>query len=240
MRTPKHLNPACVLKVGHGRGFIIEHRVKISKAPPLPKDLKHISQTRVQFYFMKHRLVLTAAHCLPQFPKLGLGALDEWARHYKGLLGSLDGKTKDVWAECLFVDPVGDVAVLGTPDTQELGDQADAYASLTGDGADVGLVEDVPFLQIGTPRSGRGWVLSLDGRWVQSRLDVSSYIGRTSLGIDPTEPGQSGSPVLNDAGEAVGLISSGHESTSKSGKPENHRACQPILTHNLPGWLVGQ
>jgi hypothetical protein len=28
-----------------------------------------------------------------------------------------------VWAECLFVDPIADLAVLGAPDSQELHDK---------------------------------------------------------------------------------------------------------------------
>ena len=35
-----------------------------------------------------------------------------------------------VWAEWLFVDPVADIAALGTPDSQALSDQAVAYDEL--------------------------------------------------------------------------------------------------------------
>jgi len=37
-------------------------------------------------------------------------------RTYKRLLGTLDAKELTVWAECLFVDPIADLAVLGVPD----------------------------------------------------------------------------------------------------------------------------
>jgi len=36
---------------------------------------------------------------------------------YKRLLGPLGGK-RTVWAECRFVDPIADIAVLGQPDNQ--------------------------------------------------------------------------------------------------------------------------
>ena len=42
----------------------------------------------------------------------------------------------------------------GCPDNQQLGDEADAYHELT---------DNVPVLRIGNARSGRGWVLALDG-----------------------------------------------------------------------------
>jgi hypothetical protein len=35
-----------------------------------------------------------------------------------------------VWAECVFVDAMADIAVLGSPDNQELSDQAEAYDQL--------------------------------------------------------------------------------------------------------------
>ena len=40
-------------------------------------------------------------------------------RTYQRLLGELSGEPT-VWAECLFADPISDVAVLGPPDNQEL------------------------------------------------------------------------------------------------------------------------
>jgi len=37
------------------------------------------------------------------------------------------GEQPSVWCECLFVDPIADIAVLGTPDDQALSDQAASY-----------------------------------------------------------------------------------------------------------------
>jgi hypothetical protein len=84
-----------VLKVGGGRGFVVE----------LGDD----------------RYVITAAHCLPSFPPC-LSFSDVSERTYKALLGPL-GQEPTVWAECVFVDPIGDIAVLGAPDGQELPDE---------------------------------------------------------------------------------------------------------------------
>ena len=38
--------------------------------------------------------------------------------------------TSAVWAECLFADPIADIAVLDSPDNQELFEQAEAYEAL--------------------------------------------------------------------------------------------------------------
>jgi len=48
---------------------------------------------------------------------------------YKALLGPLGAKPV-VWAACLFVDPIADIAVLGQPDNQVLIDEAAAFDAL--------------------------------------------------------------------------------------------------------------
>jgi hypothetical protein len=170
--------------------------------------------------------VVTAAHCLPNLPPPHAGAFG-YPRTYKNLLGTLTGQN-DVSAECMFVDPVADVAVLGTPDDQELYNEAERYQALTG-GKEV--------LRIGLAQSGPGWVLSLDGRWVPTTLGLS--LEKTALSIDSTETGMSGSPILNDLGRAVGVVVVGSETDSNDGisRPERQWG-QAILARNLPGWLL--
>src|SRR5208282_2594949 len=74
-------------------------------------------------------LIVTAAHCLPNLPPgMGGGALTEELT-YANILGQL-GEEPTAWAECLFVDPVADLAVLGSPDGQELFEEAAAYEAL--------------------------------------------------------------------------------------------------------------
>ena len=73
-----------VLTVGHGRGFVVEHKIRQGT----------------------ERLVITAARCLPDFTPRNAFAYTE-QRTYKTLLGPL-GADATVWAECLFVDPIAD------------------------------------------------------------------------------------------------------------------------------------
>ena len=154
-----------------------------------------------------------------------------WERTYKDLLGSLDGSKNDVWAECQFVDPVADIAVLGCPDEQEMGQQAEAYHE---------LVDEAPAVRIGKPRFGRAWVLTLDGHWTPTPVEVLSGLYGTSLSIGPTLPGMSGSPILDDAGRAVGLVAIGGETISKGKRQQMAmHGPQPILSRDLPARFIG-
>jgi len=208
-------SPNSVVKVGDGRGFVVSDSVRVDP----------IFSGRKRAIFMERRLVLTAAHCLPQLPPAHAGAY-EADRTYPRLIRTLDGRIKDVWAECLFANPVADIAVLGCPDTQDLGDEAAAYDELT---------ESVPSVRIGKARSGPGWILSLDSRWTSTPLNVSSGLYGTSLSIGPTNAGMSGSPILNDGGRAVGIVVVG---TEVGGRPRKLNGPQPILMRDLPCWLV--
>jgi hypothetical protein len=195
-----------VIEVGDGRGFIIQHRDEL-----LPFEGERS--------FADLRLVITAAHCLPYFPPChGMSLLHE--RTYKCLLGPLGGPKPDVWAECLFADPVGDIAVLGSPDNQVLGDEADAYEALTG---------EAPALRIGhARRKGPGWLLTLDGKW--ERCVVEHYGGPLFItkGSSLVKAGMSGSPILSDAATAIGIVCcDGGEG-----------ALNPRLDRDLPGWLL--
>ncbi len=135
-----------------------------------------------------------------------------------------------MWAECLFADPVADIAVLGAPDNQQLDKEAEAFEK---------LVSNCRPLPIGKAQDGDGWMLSLDNHWVRTRVAVwGSWNG--SLEIGPTEGGQSGSPILARSGQAIGMIVVGGETQNgKTGQTTNERSAgNPILTCGLPGWLL--
>jgi hypothetical protein len=132
------------------------------------------------------RYIITAAHCLPEQPDgqrlpPSHGFSDLTDRTYANLLGPL-GQQPSVWCECLFVDPIADIAVLGAPDNQELSNEADAYEALVGAAtpltvaeppskliaeevehlAEVGAIEQV---RQWARRECRAFLLSLDNQW---------------------------------------------------------------------------
>ena len=125
--------------MGDGRGFVMEHRVYF--------DFGDGSGYRK----LRRKVVVTASHCLPHPPKMPCYSYRETT--YANLLAPL-GEKPTVWAQCLFFDPVADVAVLGEPDNQELSEEWDNYHA---------LVEGRNPFAIAAPESGEGYMLALDG-----------------------------------------------------------------------------
>jgi hypothetical protein len=135
-----------VVRVGDGRGFVVQ----------LGGDL----------------VIITACHCLPRLPLAHPASYLE-ERTYKTLLGPLRDKPC-VWAECLFADPIADIAVLGTPDTQDLYKEAEAYNRLVV-GRDPLQIGDAP------PPERKREVLST-GRvltYAEPSKNVSAWLSRS-------------------------------------------------------------
>lgn len=201
------MNAGAVLRVGQARGFLME-------ADGSPG-----------------RLIVTAAHCLPKLPPAHpFSYLRE--RTFKNLVGPLKGRPS-VGAECLFVDPVADIAVLGRPDDQALPDQADAYDALVGKRMPILLARDLPLLKPWEQGEGEvagvaAQVLSLDGQWTACRVTLGDSL---TLPGGVVAPGMSGSPVCVEEG-AVGVVSIG------SLEPSLGAFGQPRLSEALPGWLL--
>jgi hypothetical protein len=165
-----------VVRVGDGRGFVVRGVWKPARKRTPNEEPSYAYFTvdgvskRVKLKPpvlrpREVRYVITAAHCLPFFPPCcGASYLAE--RTYKALLGP-PGEKPTVWAECEFVDPIADIAVLGPPDDQELSNQYDAYEAL--------LETTVPVEITDAPEAGRAWLLALDGRWLSCN---ASHMGR--------------------------------------------------------------
>src|SRR5436309_8411632 len=141
---------AAMVTVGEGRGFLVEARMG--------------------------RIVVTAAHCLPHLPPAHPASYTE-ERTYPGLLGPLGGEPT-VWAECLFVDPIADLAVLCGPNSQMLFEESDAYTV---------LVEACSAMRVGVvTQPCPAWLLMLDGHWERCSVRV---VGDRSLTIVGAEDG---------------------------------------------------
>jgi Trypsin-like peptidase domain len=181
-----------ILRVGDGRGFVVDG----------------------DYY----RNVITAAHCLPglvdgKCPRAHLGRYTEEAT-YRDILGRLD-ETPNIWAACLFVDPIGDIAVLGAPDGEIFPEQYWAYQELTGGDGAAFKVADIPGPQEDLVEAAwrekrwedlnrlkhpaaAGYLYSLQNEWISCRLTWCSRIIKID-GVN-LEGGMSGSPVIDADG----------------------------------------
>jgi Trypsin-like peptidase domain len=184
-----------VITVGHGRGFVVESAGE--------------------------RLVITAAHCLPSLPP-ALSAFGPAARTYGPLLARR-GEEPRTWAVCRFVDPIADIAVLGSPDNPH----ADDYKALMG---------TAPALSFGNPvrHPVNFWapaqLLSLDGRWFSCTIRHFGGPLWITHAAERVHEGMSGSPIVAAAGTAIGVVCA--TTSPRDGGPNAH------LSDNLPGWLL--
>jgi len=208
-----------VVTVGGGRGFVVEIEL--------------------------NRYVVTAAHCLPQLPPEAPAEIEDLM--YAKLLGPL-GAEPTVWAECVFVDPVADLAVLGSPDNQELWEEAEAYAALVDNAVPlpIGRLTFVPqhFTRPdGTVIDGppvaesAASLLSLDRRWFTCQVTSLGRALWIKDAVEPIQGGMSGSPIVAPDGTAIGVacLSAGPDNL-----PHHEGGPNPVLATRLPGWMLQQ
>jgi hypothetical protein len=144
-------------------------------------------------------------------------------RTYRDLVAPLGGEPS-IWAACLFVDPIADIAILGAPDNQELSDQYEAYET---------MVDASEVLEICEPAQRcRAFLLSLENQWFECTVQHMKgplWISGAAAGI---VGGISGSPIMADDRTAIGVMccSGGTTDVSTEGGPN------PRLMGNLPGW----
>jgi hypothetical protein len=211
-----------VIKVGLGRGFVVE-----------------ISRTRY---------VITAGHCLPFLPPSApVTSIED--RTYHRLLGRLGEKETPVWAECKFVDPIADLAVLGCPDNQELADKAKAFQALVEAAVPLPIgrlplvrspLIDSGGLPLTVPETGEtalgpptakasAWLLSLDGHWFQCDLTARHAGLSIEWAAEEIAPSMSGEPIVSGDGEAIGVVC-----TDGNG----NASVQASLSRQLPRWFL--
>jgi len=186
-------------------------------------------ERRARTGFSEDFVVITAAHCLPRFPPCA-SILHDAERIYEALLGPI-GQDPTASAECLFLDPIGDIAVLGPPDDQTLYNEWEAYTALM-EAADPLPIADAPM-------SGPAWLLSLGGQWFRCNVQHNGGALWISDASERIVGGMSGSPILAEDGSAIGALCTGSctveliaEAVADEGQTES--GPNPRLVYHLP------
>jgi S1-C subfamily serine protease len=177
------------------------------------------------------QFILTAAHCLC-WKGTGEMALGE---HFFERIQTSDGT--ELVGSPYVVEPVSDIAVLGPPDDQVLSREYMRWLEFFDRADPVPL--STPKLDIGQSQpvsiynQHDAWVPATVTRW----LIFSQPEGNVAIESDhPILAGDSGSPVVDDAGQIVGVVSSSDDSDSSG----PHNGMIPIACDALPRWVLGR
>lgn len=179
------------------------------------------------------QFILTAAHCVSWSSEGGMALGD----HHIEAIETPDGNRLIV--EPYAVEPLCDIAVLGAPDNQAFGEEAEAFEEFCESTPGVPLCLDEfdsgSCFPVHIFTNKREWTTGQAAR-------VGLWVGGT-LAINPDsyiEGGTSGGPIVNDQGELVALTSTfgsvpAFEGTDRARETYNMRSPRPHLA--MPGWL---
>jgi hypothetical protein len=107
------------------------------------------------------------------------------------------------------------------------------------------LMKSVTPIGIGdAPHKGRGWILASDGTWFPCMLarcnddeDLWGHLRVYDI-AEGIEEGMIGSPIVDDDGLAVGMLSAVATSFDDDEDEPILRVASPNLAHCLPAWFL--
>jgi S1-C subfamily serine protease len=170
--------------------------------------------------------ILTAAPCIP-WSNEGLMALD-----VPFLVKIITADGSQLVGQILAVEPVADIAVIGSPDSQTFYEASNAFDDFAESSERLILCDDeFPF-----GKSFPVHVFTHCGKWLSGEAVRWGGENESTVCIE-TDPGitsgTSGSAIVNDCGEVVGVVSNSSNSTTETaGRGTCARPCQ-----SLPVWL---
>lgn len=184
----------------------------------IQKALVHFPSKGGQGVLVNGNFIITAAHCV-NF-SLDTGMMMQDINPQKIITSS----GTEIMVNILAVEPVSDIAVLGIIDAQEFPEEAGKFEKFCN------LTRPVEFFRkdfdlfVEYPAH----IYTHLGEWVSCTVE-RTFPTANKLVINPEkaiQPGTSGSPVVNDAGELIGVVSFG----AKDGTI-------PFLRSSLPVYL---
>ena len=172
--------------------------------------------------------IVTAAHCIEWSSE---GAMPTFGDTFLEWVVTKSGKR--FRATPIAMDPVSDIAVLGAPDNQVFGEDAEAFDEWMEATAPVPLAPKPP-----PPRhSLKARVLTHYDEWIDAKITNHSFSGVNSacMAIQTAKPikgGTSGGPVVDMRGRLLGVVSI----ISEGQDPPVGQL--PIACLALPKWIL--
>lgn len=164
----------------------------------------------------RDRYVITTNYSLPF-----VSPCDPGSELWTFFIGGVENEASDILGECLFVDPIADIAVLGAPGNPE---HWEAFSK---------FVWSRPPISVGDAKfESKALLLSPDGHWQSCSAGHNGGRLWISDAVNGIVGAMSGSPIMLDDRTAVGVVNCYEELKSTQGF-SNAR-----LAINLPGWLL--
>lgn len=207
----------------------------------IPQAVVKIKGKQGQGVLVRNKLVITAAHCI------------SWSSNGSMVLG--DYFIEEIEAEGgrelklapIIVEPMTDLAVLGSLDGQEFPLEDDAFDNFCEMTTPAKIsrnpfrADKVKIIQHQGFRPLREYefrihIYTHEGCWIQGTASVRHDSPMMFVKTDHVvKGGTSGSPILNDYGELVGIVSTawGESGVEREG-------IHPIIRRALPVWIYNE
>jgi hypothetical protein len=131
------------------------------------------------------------------------------------------------------VEPVADIAVLGSLDGQVFFEETEQFESFCEDTKPVRLCRQLP--EPGNPFPV--YILDNDGEWVRGKARIARK-DAARIWVDAEQPikgGASGGPIVNERGQLVAIVSVFSE---PYGRAKVCDGLQPLCLRALPVWAL--
>jgi len=170
-------------------------------------------------------LIITAAHCI-EFSVKGEMALGEYFTE------TIKTSHGDLIVSPIALEPLSDIAVLGPIDGQEMPEEAEKFELFCEavnrviiSSREFDLFEQIPVFIFNHHNT---WV---KGTVMKCKNNASTLVLESDEAI---EGGTSGSPIVDESGELVGIAS--HATIAKPGEGSNGSI--PYVKQALPVWVI--